>query len=144
VGERGKALESGLAVCVEANVFPVLCRAAVTVVRDRGSGEVESAAIGGGDNFYGVWIMDIGGGAGDLEGGDLDVLLGEGAKQGGEVLGFEKGFVALNVDVDLGVDDLGDGVDAVGAAGEVRRGELAAPVIVAAEGGDLFGVGSDD
>ena len=45
--------------------------------------------------------------------------LGEGAQESGEVLGFEEGFVALDVDVDVGVDLLGDGVDAVGAAGEI-------------------------
>ena len=44
---------------------------------------------------------------------------GEGAEEGGEVFGFEEGFVALDVDVDVGGDELGDGVDAVGAAGEV-------------------------
>ena len=35
------------------------------------------------------------------------------------MFGFKEGFVALDVDVDVGVDLLGDGVDAVGAAGEI-------------------------
>ncbi len=35
------------------------------------------------------------------------------------MLGLEEGFVALDVDVDVGVDELGDGVEAVGAAGEI-------------------------
>ena len=70
--------------------------------------------------------------------------LGEGAEQGGEVFGSEEGFVALDVDVDVGVVELGDGVEAVGAAGEVGRGELAGPVVAVAEVGDFFGVGGDE
>ncbi len=73
MGERGEALEGGLSVCVEADVFPVLCRTAVAVVGNGGSGEVEGAAVGGGDDFYGVGVMDVGGSAGDFEGGDLDM-----------------------------------------------------------------------
>ena len=80
----------------------------------------------------------------DLEGGDVDVGVREGREQSGEVLGLEQRLVALDVDVDLGGDALGDGVDAVGAAGEVGRGELDGPAVGAAEGGDLLGVGGDD
>ena len=94
------------------------CRG-VAVVGDGGAGEVEGAAVGGGDYFYGVGVGDVGGGAADFEGGDFDVGVGEGAEEGGEVFGLEEGLVALDVDVDVGVDLLGDGVDAVGAAGEV-------------------------
>ena len=43
----------------------------------------------------------------------------EGTKQRGEMLGLEERFVALDIDVDVGVDKLRDGVDAVGAAGEI-------------------------
>ena len=57
---------------------------------------------------------------------------------------FEQGLVALDVDVDLGGNALGDGVDAVGTAGEVGGGELDGPAVGAAERGDLFGVGGDD
>ena len=39
---------------------------------------------------------------------------------------------------------LRDGVDAVGAAGQVGRGELDGPVVLAAELGDFVGVGGDD
>ena len=60
------------------------------------------------------------------------------------MFGAEEGFVALDVDVDVGVEDLGDGVEAVGAAGKVGRGELEGPVVLAAEGGDLLGVGGDE
>jgi len=38
----------------------------------------------------------------------------------------------------------GDGVDAVGAAGEIGRGELNGPVVTVAELGDLVGVGGDE
>ena len=100
-------------------MFPVLGRVAVTVVRDGGAGEVEGAAVGGGDYLYGVGVGDVFGGAEDFEGGDFDVVVSERAEEGGEVLGFEERFVALDVDVDIGMDLTGDGVDAVGAAGEI-------------------------
>ena len=99
-------------------MLPVLGGAAVAVVGDGGAGEVERAAVGGGDYFYGVGVVDVLRCAEDLEGGDFDVGLSEGLEERGEVFGFEEGFVALDVDVDLGVDELGDGVDAVGSAGE--------------------------
>jgi hypothetical protein len=70
--------------------------------------------------------------------------LGEGFKQCGEVLGFEEGFVALDVDVDVGGDELRDGVDAIGAAVEIGGGEFDWPVVLLAEIGDFFGVGGDD
>ncbi len=143
-GQGGEALEGGLAVGVEADVLPVLRRGAVAVVGDGGAGEVEGAAVGGGDYFYGVGVGDVFGGAEDFEGGDFDVRVGEGAEQRGEVLGFEEGFVALDVDVDVGVVVAGDGVDAVGAAGEIGRGELDGPVVAMAELGDFVGVGGDE
>lgn len=143
-GQGGEALEGGLAVGVEADVLPVLRRGSVTVVWDGGPGEVEGAAVGGGDYFYGVGVGDVFGRAEDFEGGDFHVLLGEGAEEGGEVLGFEEGLVALDVDVDVGVVVAGDGVDAVGAAGEVGRGELDGPMVEVAELGDLVGVGGDE
>ena len=60
------------------------------------------------------------------------------------MFGLEEGLVALDVDVDFGVDELGDGVEAVGAAGEIGRGELDGPVLLMAEGGDFVGVGGDE
>jgi hypothetical protein len=68
----------------------------------------------------------------------------EWAEEGGEVLGFEEGFVALDVDVYVGWNLLGDGVDTVGAAGQVGRGELDGPVVLLTEVGHFFGVGGDD
>ena len=60
------------------------------------------------------------------------------------MFGLEEGLVALDVDVDVGGDELGDGVDAVGAAGEIGRGELDGPVVLVAEVGDFVGVGGDE
>ena len=116
-GQGGEALECGFAVRVEAYVFPVVGGGVVTVVRDGGAGEVEGSAVGGGDYFDGVWVGYVFGSAEDFEGGDFDVRLREGSEEGGEVFGFEEGFVALDVDVDVGGDLLGYGVDSVGAAG---------------------------
>jgi hypothetical protein len=145
--QGGEALERCIAVCVEAYVLPVLRGGVVfgiAVEGDGGAGEVESAAIGGGDDFDGVGVGDVFWSAEDFEGGDFDVRLCEGAKERGEVLGFEEGFVALDVDVDVGVKVLGYGVDAVGAAGEVCGGELDGPVVAVTEFGYFFGVGGDD
>jgi len=65
-GEGGEALEGGFAVGVEAEVLPVLRAGSVAVVRDGGAGEVEGSAVGGGDNFYGVGIVDVFRGAADF------------------------------------------------------------------------------
>jgi hypothetical protein len=122
VGEGGEAVEGCFAVGVEAYVLPVFRGGVVfgiAVEGDGGAGEVEGAAVGGGDDFDGVWVVDVFGGAEDFEGGDLDLRLGEGAEEGGEVFGLEEGFVTLDVDVDVGGEMLGDGVDAVGATGEI-------------------------
>ncbi len=139
----GKRRRGVFAVGVEADVLPALGAGAIAVVRDGGAGEVEGAAVGGGDYFYGVGVANIVGGAGDFEGGDFDVGLGEGFEQGGDVFGAKKWFVALDIDVDVGGMGLGDGVEAIGSAGEVGRGELDGPVVLAAEGDDFFGVGGD-
>src|ERR1039458_4633453 len=100
----------------------------VAVVGDGGAGEVERAAVGGGDYLDGVGIGDVFRSAGDPEGGDggggIWEGVGEGAKQSGDVFGTEQRLVALDVDVDFGVDELGDSVNAVGAAGQIGRGEL--------------------
>ena len=126
-------------------MFPVLSGSGVVaVVGDGGAGEVEGSAVGGGDDFDGVGVRYVGGGAGDLEGGDVDVGVAEGAQEGGDVVGAEEGFVALDVDVDVGWMGERDGVDAVGAAGEVGGGDLIGPVVVGAEVGDFFGVGGDE
>ena len=124
--QGGESLQCGFAIGVEADVLPVWRRgcfagggivAGVSVVGDGCAGEVEGAAVGGGDYFYGVRIGDVGWSAEDFEGGDFDVRLCEGLEESGDVLGFEEGLVALDVDVDVGVDLLRDGVDTVGSAG---------------------------
>jgi hypothetical protein len=146
-GKGGEALEGRFAVGVEADVLPVLwgvVDTGISVVGDGGAGEVEGAAVGGGDYFDRVWVGDVFLGAEDFEGGDLDVRLREGAEERGEVLGFEEGLVALDVDVDVGWDLLRDGVDAVGAAGERSGGELDGPVVLPAEIGYFVGVCCDD
>ena len=121
-GRVGNRSEGGLAVGVEADVLPVLrCGVVfgIPVVGNGGARKVEGPAVGGGDHFYGVWVADVFGSAEDFEGGDFDVGFCEGSEECGEMFGFEERFVTLDVDVDIGGDQLGDGVDAVGAAGEV-------------------------
>lgn len=153
-GQGGETFQRGFAVGVEADVFPVFGRgvlawlsvvgAPVAVVGNGGSGEVESSAICCGDDFDGVGIGDVLGRAADFEGGDFYARSGKGSQERGEVFGLEEGLVALDVDVDVGGEELGYGVDAVGSAGEIGGGELDGPVILAAEIGDLVGVCCDD
>ena len=40
--------------------------AGVTIIGDGGAGEVERAAVGGGDYFYGVGVGDVGGSTKDF------------------------------------------------------------------------------
>ncbi len=119
-------------------MFPVGWVDSVAVVGDGGSGEVEGAAVVGGDYFYGVGVGDVFGGAEDFEGGYVDGGVGEGSEERGQVFGLQEGFVALDVDVDGGGADLGYGVEAVGAGGEVGRGHLVGPEVLDAEVGDFF------
>ena len=60
------------------------------------------------------------------------------------MLGAQEGFVALDVDVDVCRVLLGDGVHAVGAAGEIGAGHDAGPGVMVAEGSDFFGVWGDE
>lgn len=152
VGQGWELLERGVAICVEADVLPVggwrggdaVASALVAVVGDGGAGEVEGAAVVGGDDFYGVGVGDVLRGAKDFEGGYVDSRLAEGLEQGGDVFGLEEGFVALDVDVEVGGVELGDGVEAVGAGGQVGRGHLEGPIVPGAKFGDFFRVCSDE
>ena len=143
-GQGGEALERRFAVCVEADVLPVLRRTIIAVVGDGRAGEVKGAAVGGGDNFDGVRVGDIFGAAEYFQSGDFDVELRERTQERGEVFGFEEGLVALDVDVDLGGDLLRYGVGAIGAAGQVCGGELDRPLVAVAEFGYFVRVGGDD
>jgi hypothetical protein len=144
VGEGGEDLKGGFAVGIEADVLPIRRFDTVAVIGDGGAGEVEGAAVGGGDDFDGVGVGDVFGGTEDFERSDIDGRVAEGREEGGEVLGLEEGLVALDVDVDGGIAELSDGVEAVGAGGEVGGGHLAGPGLAVAEIGDLVGVGGDE
>ena len=136
-------------------MLPVLCGSGcdsvadtlVAVVGDDGAGEVERAVVVGGDHLYGVGVGDVLGRTEDFEGGDCNFIragrVGEGCQQSGEVLRLEERLVALDIDVDVGVAKLSDGVEAVGAGGQVGRGHLDGPAVAGAEIGYLFGVGRD-
>lgn len=143
--EGGEAFEGGAAVGVDAEVLAVAGESdAVAVKGDGGAGEVEGAAVGGGDDLDGVGVGDVVGRAGDGEGADLDAGVAEEVEQGREVIGREERLVALDVEVDVGADGLGDGVDAVGAAGAVGGGEDGGDAAGLAEVEDLVGVGGDE
>ena len=87
-GQGGESVEGGFAVGVEAYVLPVLRRDVIAVVGDGGAGEVKGAAVGGGDYFYGVGVVDVFGGAEDFEGGYVDGGVGERGEERGQVFGF--------------------------------------------------------
>ncbi len=144
-GQGRELLQGGAAVGVEADVLPVAGVAGGVAVKwNGGAGEVKRATIGGGDDFDGVGVVDVLRRAGGFDGGDLDVFALEGEQQGGDVGGLQEGFVALDVDVDVGGEVLRDGVEAVGAGLEIGRGEAEGPGFGGAEGGDFIGVGGDD
>jgi hypothetical protein len=74
-GEGGELLEHGFAVGVEAEVLAVAFETdLVAIKRDGGAGEVEGSAIGCGDDFDGVGVGDVGGGAGDGYGAYLNSI----------------------------------------------------------------------
>jgi len=68
----------------------------------------------------------------------------EGPQQSCKVLRFQERLVALDVDVDIGLDDLGDSMDSVGAAGQIGRGELKGPAAALAKFSYFGGVRSDE
>lgn len=142
--EGGEFLERGFAVGVDAEVLAVSGKASVAIEGDGGAGEVEGAVVAGGDDFDGVGIVDVGGGAADGEGGDLDLGALEQLQHGCEVAGGEEGLVSLDVDVNVGGDGLGDGIDAVGAAGAVLGGKDGGERVGLRVVEDFIGVGGDE
>lgn len=144
-GEGGEALKRRAAVGVKAKVLPVVVKAgSVAIKRDGRAREVECAAIKSGDNFYDVGVVDVLGFAGNSKCGDVDVGSGERVQNVADVFRTKQRFVALDVDVDVGVDGLRDGEEAVGSAGQVRRGHDGGPAAGIAEILDFGGVGGDD
>ena len=137
-------IERGLAIGVQADVLPVKRGSVVAVVGDRCTREIERSAIRSGDYLDRVRIDDVLRRASDLQGGDIDVGLPEGAQQCGDVFRAEQRFVALDVDVDVRIVKLRHDVEAVGAAGQIGRRELHGDVDPAAEVGDLLRVGGDE
>jgi len=143
--EGGEFLERGFAVGVDAEVLAIAGEACiVAVVGDGGAGEVESAIVRGSDDFDGVGIVDVGGGAADCQRGNLDFGTFEEVQHRREVVGGEEGLVALDIDVDVGGDGLGDGPDAVGAARAIHGGEDGGEGMGLGEVEDFVGVGGDE
>ena len=142
--ESGESIERCLAIGVDAEMLAVSGKAAVAIEGDGGARKVEGAIVAGGDDFDGVGIGDVGGGAADGEGGDLDLGALEQLQHGCEVAGREERLVALDVDVDVGGDGLGDGVDAVGAAGAVLGGEDGGERVGLRVVEDFIGVSGDE
>ena len=143
--EGGEFLERGFAVGVHTEVLAIAGEACVVaVVGDGGAGEVESAVVGGGDDFDGVGIVDVGGGAADCQRGNLDFGTFEEVQHRREVVGGEEGLVALDVDIDVGGDGLGDGPNAVGAAGAVLGSEDGGEGVGLGEVEHLVGVSGDE
>ncbi len=60
------------------------------------------------------------------------------------MVGAEERLVALDVDVNVGGMELGDGVEAIGAAGEIGGREFEGDVESSAEVGNFFGVCGDE
>ncbi len=109
-----------MAIGVEAEMLPVGGGGGgVSMEGDGGAGEVEGAVVKGGDNLYGIGVGDVFGATEDPEGSHVDCGVDERGQELGDVVGVKEGLVALDVDVDVSGEVLGDGEEAVGAAGEV-------------------------
>ena len=143
--EGGEFFEGGFAVGVDAEVFAIACEAGVIAIEgDGGTGEVEGSAVAGGDDFDCAGVVDIVRRAADGEGGDLDFGAGEQVQHRGEVVWGEEGLVALDVDIDVGGDGLGDGPDAVSAAGAIFGSKDGGERVGLGEVEDLVGVSGDE
>ena len=142
--EGGESVEGRFAIGVDAEVFAITGKTAIAIEGDGGAREVEGAVIVGGDDFDGVGIMDVGGGAADGKGCDLNLGALEELQQRHEVLRREERLVSLDVDVDVGGDGLGDGVDTVGAAGAILGSEDGGQAVGLGEVEDFVGVRGDE
>lgn len=60
------------------------------------------------------------------------------------MLGTEHGLVSLDVDVDIGLDGLGDGVNAIGAAGAVFGRKDRGEAVLLGVSEDFVGIGGDE
>ena len=122
----GKSLERFTAESVQAQVLEredsKPC--AVAVPRDGSAGKVQGASIAGAHHLDRVGRVELRGRARGGEGGNLaGVAPGLGGEHGREqrveVFGAQQGLVALEINVDVRGNGLGDGVDTVGAAAAV-------------------------
>src|SRR5271165_4342465 len=106
----------------------------VAVVGESGAGEIESASIGGADHLDSVGIVDLIGRAARGKGSNFHFRSRHGLKQGVEMLGPEQGLVALDIDVDIGGNGLGNRMDAIRATGAVLGSENGRKVVLLSEG----------
>ncbi len=60
-----------------------------------------------------------------------------------EVIRFEQRFVALDIDINIRIDQSRDRMNPIGAAGKLERSELTGPPIFPAEPRHFLGVGGD-
>ena len=142
--ECGEALEGTPAVGIQAEVLEVMdVPGAVSIEGNRGAGEIERAAILRRDDFDGIGIVDIFGGATNFKSGCVNAWVVERLQEGFNMAWGQEGFVPLDVDVDLGRDLLGNRMQTVGSAGQSRGCHAPGPAAILAELGDLVGVHGD-
>jgi hypothetical protein len=142
--EGGEPIEGGFAVGVDAEVLAIAGETAIAIEGNGGAREVQGAVVVGGNDLDGVGIVDVGSGATDGEGCDLNLGALEELEQGHEVQRGEERLVSLDVDVDVGGDGLGDGVDTVGAAGAILGSEDGGKAVGLGEVENLVGVSGDE
>jgi hypothetical protein len=140
----GESIEGRFPIGVDAEVLAIAGKTAIPIEGDGGAGKVEGAVVVGSNNFDGVGIVDVGSGAADGEGCDLNLGALEELQQGHEVLRGEERLVSLNIDVNVSGDRLGDGVNAIGAAGAILGGEDGGQAVGLGEVEDLVGVGGNE
>jgi len=128
--EGGESVEGRFAIGVDAEVFAITGK---TPSRSKGMWRERSRGRGHrrGDDFDGVGIMDVGGGAADGKGCDLNLGALEELQQRHEVLRREERLVSLDVDVDV-----------AGMTGRRRRhGRCRWAILGSEDGGQAVGLG---
>jgi hypothetical protein len=114
----------------------------VAEVRDRAAREVQGAPSGGGDHLDHIGVVEFGEVL-DGRGRGAHVAVAQRLGHGIDDSRIHQGFIALNVDVPIGLDSCGDFGDAVSATWMVGPGHFHATES-AGERGDALVIGGHD
>ena len=104
--KRDEAVQRRLAISIEAEMLEIFRSGAVAVIGNGCAGEIESAARRIRDHLYRAGIVDVGGRGRSHQGSDLHRGVLHDFNQSGDVFRPGHGFVALDVQVNIGCNGL--------------------------------------